>query len=49
MSQHYALKLLAVREGEEIAWDYASLGLTLRRHPLADVVGEPVGPINSWV
>jgi error-prone DNA polymerase len=30
-----ALELPAAREGEEIVFDYASLGLTLRRHPLA--------------
>jgi error-prone DNA polymerase len=30
-----ALALPAAREGEEIVFDYASLGLTLRRHPLA--------------
>ncbi|NML44506.1 error-prone DNA polymerase [Ramlibacter sp. G-1-2-2] len=29
------LELQAAPEGEEIVWDYASLGLTLRRHPLA--------------
>jgi error-prone DNA polymerase len=29
------LKLPPAREGEEIVFDYASLGLTLRRHPLA--------------
>jgi error-prone DNA polymerase len=29
------LDLPAAREGEEIVFDYASLGLTLRRHPLA--------------
>ncbi|RYZ11342.1 MAG: error-prone DNA polymerase [Comamonadaceae bacterium] len=29
------LELAAAPEGEEIVWDYASLGLTLRRHPLA--------------
>ncbi|MBA2674381.1 error-prone DNA polymerase [Ramlibacter sp.] len=29
------LELPAAREGEEIVFDYASLGLTLRRHPLA--------------
>jgi error-prone DNA polymerase len=29
------LELQAAREGEEIVFDYASLGLTLRRHPLA--------------
>jgi len=29
------LELPAAPEGEEIVWDYASLGLTLRRHPLA--------------
>jgi error-prone DNA polymerase len=28
-------ELPAAPEGEEIVWDYASLGLTLRRHPLA--------------
>ena len=27
--------LPAAPEGEEVVWDYASLGLTLRRHPLA--------------
>ncbi|MFM2348985.1 MAG: error-prone polymerase DnaE, partial [Pseudomonadota bacterium] len=27
--------LQAAPEGEEIVWDYAALGLTLRRHPLA--------------
>ena len=30
-----ALELPAAPEGEEIVFDYASLGLTLRRHPLA--------------
>ncbi|NPC56757.1 error-prone DNA polymerase [Caenimonas soli] len=30
-----ALSLPAAPEGEEIVFDYASLGLTLRRHPLA--------------
>jgi error-prone DNA polymerase len=30
-----ALALPAAKEGEEIVFDYASLGLTLRRHPLA--------------
>ncbi|MES3003916.1 MAG: error-prone DNA polymerase [Pseudomonadota bacterium] len=30
-----ALELPAAKEGEEIVFDYASLGLTLRRHPLA--------------
>ncbi len=29
------LELPAAPEGEEIVWDYAALGLTLRRHPLA--------------
>jgi error-prone DNA polymerase len=29
------LKLPPAPEGEEIVWDYASTGLTLRRHPLA--------------
>lgn len=29
------LELDAAPEGEEIVWDYASTGLTLRRHPLA--------------
>jgi error-prone DNA polymerase len=29
------LELEPAREGEEIVFDYASLGLTLRRHPLA--------------
>ena len=29
------LELPAAPEGEEIVWDYASLGLTLRRHPMA--------------
>jgi error-prone DNA polymerase len=29
------LELHAAPEGEEIVWDYASTGLTLRRHPLA--------------
>lgn len=29
------LELPSAPEGEEIVWDYASLGLTLRRHPLA--------------
>ncbi len=29
------LSLLAAPEGEEVLWDYASLGLTLRSHPLA--------------
>lgn len=30
-----ALELPAAPEGEDIVWDYASTGLTLRRHPLA--------------
>ncbi len=30
-----ALELPAAPEGEEIVWDYAATGLTLRRHPLA--------------
>ena len=30
-----ALELPEAPEGEAIVWDYASLGLTLRRHPLA--------------
>jgi error-prone DNA polymerase len=30
-----ALQLPAAPEGEEIVFDYASMGLTLRRHPLA--------------
>lgn len=30
-----ALELPPAREGEEIVFDYASMGLTLRRHPLA--------------
>jgi error-prone DNA polymerase len=30
-----SLQLPAAREGEEIVFDYASMGLTLRRHPLA--------------
>ncbi|MBA3772138.1 MAG: error-prone DNA polymerase [Ramlibacter sp.] len=30
-----ALQLEAASEGEEIVFDYASMGLTLRRHPLA--------------
>ncbi|TWO71478.1 error-prone DNA polymerase [Caenimonas sedimenti] len=34
ISEDY-LELPAAPEGEEIVWDYASLGLTLRRHPLA--------------
>ncbi|MDR7331015.1 error-prone DNA polymerase [Roseateles asaccharophilus] len=29
------LALPAAREGEEVLWDYAATGLTLRRHPLA--------------
>nr|WP_315231833.1 error-prone DNA polymerase [uncultured Albidiferax sp.] len=29
------LELPGAPEGEEIVWDYASLGLTLRRHPLS--------------
>jgi len=29
------LELPSAPEGEEIVWDYAALGLTLRRHPLA--------------
>lgn len=29
------LELMHALEGEEIVWDYASLGLTLRQHPLA--------------
>ena len=29
------LSLPAAAEGEDIVWDYAALGLTLRRHPLA--------------
>ncbi|MCM5680057.1 error-prone DNA polymerase [Schlegelella sp. S2-27] len=30
-----SLELAQAPEGEEIVWDYASTGLTLRRHPLA--------------
>ncbi|MFN9472700.1 error-prone DNA polymerase [Acidovorax sp.] len=30
-----SLELQAAPEGEEIVWDYAATGLTLRRHPLA--------------
>ncbi|HEX2011939.1 MAG TPA: OB-fold nucleic acid binding domain-containing protein [Roseateles sp.] len=30
-----ALELPAAPEGEEVRWDYAATGLTLRRHPLA--------------
>jgi len=30
-----SLQLPAAREGEEIVFDYAAMGLTLRRHPLA--------------
>ncbi|MFN3862437.1 MAG: error-prone DNA polymerase [Roseateles sp.] len=30
-----ALELPAAAEGEEVLWDYAATGLTLRRHPLA--------------
>ena len=30
-----AARAAAAREGEEIVFDYASIGLTLRRHPLA--------------
>jgi len=30
-----ALELPAAPEGEEVVWDYATTGLTLRRHPLA--------------
>ncbi|HWP18091.1 MAG TPA: error-prone DNA polymerase [Burkholderiaceae bacterium] len=33
--QEAQLELLPAPEGEEIVFDYASLGLTLRRHPLA--------------
>lgn len=29
------LELPAAREGEEVLWDYASVGLTLRSHPMA--------------
>ena len=29
------LELPAAGEGEEVVWDYAATGLTLRRHPLA--------------
>lgn len=29
------LELPGAPEGEEVVWDYASMGLTLRRHPLA--------------
>ena len=29
------LELPAAAEGEEVLWDYAATGLTLRRHPLA--------------
>ncbi len=29
------LELAAAGEGEEVVWDYAATGLTLRRHPLA--------------
>ena len=34
------LQLLAAEEGEEVVFDYASVGLTLRRHPLALLRGQ---------
>jgi error-prone DNA polymerase len=35
IEEENALELAEAPEGEAIVWDYASLGLTLRRHPLA--------------
>ncbi|MGE0675000.1 MAG: error-prone DNA polymerase [Methylibium sp.] len=40
------LELEAAPEGEEIVWDYASTGLTLRRHPLA--ILRPVLASQGW-
>lgn len=35
------LELQAAAEGEEMVFDYAAIGLTLRRHPLALLRGRP--------
>lgn len=35
LPEEEALPLQAAPEGEEVLWDYAATGLTLRRHPLA--------------
>ncbi len=40
------LELPAAPEGEEVVWDYASTGLTLRRHPLA--ILRPVLAAQGW-
>lgn len=40
------LELPAAPEGEEVVWDYASTGLTLRRHPLA--ILRPVLASQGW-
>ena len=40
------LELPTAPEGEEVVWDYASTGLTLRRHPLA--ILRPVLAAQGW-
>jgi error-prone DNA polymerase len=40
------LELPAAPEGEEVVWDYAATGLTLRRHPLA--ILRPVLARHGW-
>jgi hypothetical protein len=40
------LELPAAPEGEEVVWDYAATGLTLRRHPLA--ILRPVLAGQGW-
>jgi error-prone DNA polymerase len=40
------LELPAAPEGEEVVWDYAATGLTLRRHPLA--ILRPVLAQQGW-
>jgi error-prone DNA polymerase len=40
------LALPAAPEGEEVVWDYAATGLTLRRHPLA--ILRPVLAKHGW-
>jgi error-prone DNA polymerase len=40
------LELPAAPEGEEVVWDYAATGLTLRRHPLA--ILRPVLAKQGW-
>src|SRR5574343_1991939 len=40
------LELPPAPEGEEVVWDYAATGLTLRRHPLA--ILRPVLGSQGW-